>query len=529
MALTATIAELMLEKGRAQAAGALGAGQAWSGALQNIGQGISQIPQQIQQQKAQQQESQLRGIQVDEAQRRIDAEKAMDAAFAGAIKPDGTLDDTALLQHLPGHLVPSVMQNLNAVKKSALDISETHAKLLQQNQDLAAGLMNGVKNSGYDPKLFLAGLKTASANGLMSPDEATQHAIGAIEQGPDYVKSVTDDYINKSQAWQKIGSEQTTANARAISAQTGAERLQAELPNITLQGQKLQAEIPNVGLQGQKLKQEVSGTAPLTAYEQAQLKLAQQRLGVELRKQSFDESQGFNTDDPKAQGAIDMLGTYMATTGTMPAGFRVYGKNSPQFYTAVAANAAQKIQANGASLATNAGAFAANKAALVQQQKMYDSASAFLATADRNSSLLEGTLKKIPDIGSPVFNKPLRAFELSVAGDPNLSQFATYLTSVQNEYAKIITNPNLVGQLTDQSRREAQTLLDPEATVPQIIASVQALRKEGNNRLQSVGEQIQTIRGRMGESGSQPPVGIGSNPNPQTLPKSDPLGLFGKP
>lgn len=160
--------------------------------------------------------------------------------------------------------------------------------------------------------------------------------------------------------------------------------------------------------------------------------------------------------------------------------------------------------------------YKSNAASLAQQQKMQDSVQGFMATADKNAELLQSSLAKIPDTGIPIFNKPLRDFEKSVSGDPNLSQFATYLKSVQNEYARIISQPNLAGQLTDNARQEASALIDPKATVPQIIASVQALQKEGSNRLISVGEQIQRIQKRM----TVVPSG--------SAPKSDPLGLFGR-
>lgn len=141
--------------------------------------------------------------------------------------------------------------------------------------------------------------------------------------------------------------------------------------------------------------------------------------------------------------------------------------------------------------------YKANNASLTANVKMQDAVQGFMATADKNADLLQKTLDKIPDIGVPLFNKPLRLFATSVSGDPNMSQFATYLQSVQNEYGRIIAQPNLAGQLTDSARKEAEALLDPKATVPQIIASVQALKNEGDNRLISVGEQIQRIQKRM--------------------------------
>lgn len=274
------------------------------------------------------------------------------------------------------------------------------------------------------------------------------------------------------------------------------------------------AELPGKVAQSAVQQQVAAGTVGgLTPEQQAQLgqgaqriKLEQQRVNEELRHNKAVEGDGINADSPDAAAAADVLGRFMAQTGRMPVGFRVYGKDSAKFYTQVAAKADEIAKASGTDLGTAAASFAANEGSLKTQQKFYDSAQAFLKTADQNSALLEDTLKKIPDVKSPLFNKPLRAFSQQVAGNPDLSQFATYLTSVQNEYAKILTNPNLAGQLTDAARRETQQLIAPDATVPQILASVRALRAEGNNRLSAIGSQIDTIKGRIQNAPPKPPA-----------------------
>lgn len=161
-----------------------------------------------------------------------------------------------------------------------------------------------------------------------------------------------------------------------------------------------------------------------------------------------------------------------------------------------------------------------NEQSLLKQQQFYDSADAFLRTADKNSDMLAPTLQKIPDTGSPVFNKPLRAFQQSVMGNTELSAFATNLASVQNEYAKILNNPNLTGQLTDAARHEAQVLVSPTATVGQIVRSLQVLKAEGGNRLISIGDQIRKITGRMNGIGS-----VGGGPAPASGNAADPLGI----
>lgn len=160
--------------------------------------------------------------------------------------------------------------------------------------------------------------------------------------------------------------------------------------------------------------------------------------------------------------------------------------------------------------------YKANAGSLTALQKMQDSVQSFMATADKNAGLLEQSLKQLPDTGSPLLNQPLRSFVKNVQGNTAMAPIATYLQSVSNEYARIIAQPNLSGQLTDTARSEAAQLLDPKATIDQMIASVRALNAEGSNRLLSIGDQIKTIQSRMNDApkGNTSPPGGASTPIP---------------
>jgi hypothetical protein len=171
--------------------------------------------------------------------------------------------------------------------------------------------------------------------------------------------------------------------------------------------------------------------------------------------------------------------------------------------------------ASGMDLPTLRAFYKSNAASLSQQQKAADSVQSFMSTADKNADLLKQTLAKVPDSGIPLLNQPLRSFAKNVEGDKNMSQMVTYLRSAQAEYGRIISQPNLAGQLTDSARHEAQDLLDPKATVQQMLASLDALRSEGTNRVVSIGEQIQRIQQRMQNGpGDQKPQAAPPAPAP---------------
>lgn len=266
-------------------------------------------------------------------------------------------------------------------------------------------------------------------------------------------------------------------------------------------------------------------TGQLTAIPSAAITIHNDNAQApELPAWALDSSRpsgdGKNSLDPKI--LMTPNGLYQAAMNLIDNGqFPPTGRGSDKVAVAQRAAINAKVGAiaaeTGMDLPTLRSFFKSNAASLTQQQKMQDSVQGFMATADKNSALLDQTLAKIPDTGSPLFNKPLRDFEKGVLGDENLSQFGTYLRSVQNEYGKIISNPNLSGQLTDSARKEAEDLVSPSATVGQMVASIKALNNEGNNRLVSIGDQIKKIQARM-QSG---PPGA----SPMSTSAADPLGI----
>lgn len=147
--------------------------------------------------------------------------------------------------------------------------------------------------------------------------------------------------------------------------------------------------------------------------------------------------------------------------------------------------------------------FAANKGSLTAFQKSMDTAQSAIDKADLDFSGLEASMAKSKqfDTGSPMLNKPWRAFLTDVAGDTSMADIRARVQSVSNEYARLISQQNLSNVLSDSARKEAEGLLSQNATVGQLIAAGQALRQEGSNRIISMGTQMGRIRDRMSQGG----------------------------
>jgi hypothetical protein len=239
-----------------------------------------------------------------------------------------------------------------------------------------------------------------------------------------------------------------------------------------------------------------------------------------------DPARPVGTDQDRVDPTLGLspAGLYQATntylmTGKFPPVGRGSGVQVQAQRDAILNKVGAMAREAGLDQSTLSALYQKNKDSLGGLIKTSDSVASFIGQADKNSDeLLAPVLAKIPDLGSPYLNKPLRALTRDGLGDADLSQFQTALRSVQNEYARIITQPNLSGILTDTAREEAKQLINPDATVPQILASIRTLKAEGGNRLRSLTDQMNIVQQRMQlpGTGTLPPVRPPATPPPGT-------------
>ncbi len=148
----------------------------------------------------------------------------------------------------------------------------------------------------------------------------------------------------------------------------------------------------------------------------------------------------------------------------------------------------------------------ANQDSLKTLQKQADAVQAFESTALKNTAPLLASAKKIIDSGSPLINLPLREAAAKAAGSGDQAVFNAALDIVTTEYAKIINNPNLSGQLSDSARTEVKALIPEGATLKQVVDVTNLLKNDSENRRTSLAEQIAAIRDRIKKGANPAPV-----------------------
>lgn len=160
----------------------------------------------------------------------------------------------------------------------------------------------------------------------------------------------------------------------------------------------------------------------------------------------------------------------------------------------------------------------ANRASLSKLQQQRDAIGAFEETALKNLDIFIEQAKKISDTGSPMLNRPLRAIQEAGLGSAELTAFNTARRTVIPEFAKILANPGLSGQLSDSARHEIEEVISGNATLKQTLAAADILKRDARNRRESYDDQIAAIRARLSKADAKATDG-------ETTKDNDPMGI----
>lgn len=227
---------------------------------------------------------------------------------------------------------------------------------------------------------------------------------------------------------------------------------------------------------------------PLQALTTKEIEDARQKYAAAGSTANADDSAITFTPD-----ALDMVANQFAMTGVLPP--MGMGKQGTAARAKVINRAAELYK--GLDLASQKAAYESSKKSLDAMQKQFDAISSFENTATKNLDQFLATAAKIVDTGSPLVNKPLRAFAESALGSPEMAAYNTARLTVIPEFAKILNNPNLSGQLSDSARHEIEGLMKGQATLKQTVAVATILKNDVKNRHDSLSDQIKAIQTRI--------------------------------
>lgn len=159
---------------------------------------------------------------------------------------------------------------------------------------------------------------------------------------------------------------------------------------------------------------------------------------------------------------------------------------------------------SGPGLADRRARFNSDRRSLDQIVPKYDAITAFENSAIAQGKVLVGLAQKVDTTGMPVMERWIRAGRKSIAGDEDVSEFHAQIYLFRAEAAKILTNPNLTGVVTDTARKEVEDFLPDKASAKQIERVVKRLEADFILRKTTMADQIQEIKDRMTAGGDAP-------------------------
>jgi hypothetical protein len=112
---------------------------------------------------------------------------------------------------------------------------------------------------------------------------------------------------------------------------------------------------------------------------------------------------------------------------------------------------------------------------------------------DQNIGVLEGTFKEIPNSNVMAINHISRAVARQL-GNEGIAAFDTARAAVSREAARILYNPNLTGQLTNQAVADLEAVHSGDYSVAQLRSVIKIVRQEAGNRKSTLDSQIEEVK-----------------------------------
>jgi len=250
------------------------------------------------------------------------------------------------------------------------------------------------------------------------------------------------------------------------------------------------------------------------------LKLDQQSLDLrerELKARGANGNTGTGAADELDQDTLELAVADVMVDPKQMLNYARY-KNDTAKRTQINKAIAAKLKESGMSpndlIRLRAGA-AGEKKSIADMTKQVNAISNFEELAKFNGNRVLELLDQVDDTGVPWIEGVTRRIKRG-GGDVDAAELQSVLTPFQTEVARIITNPNLVGVLSDSARHEVQEMAAGNMSAKQAKRIINRMFTEMEFRRNSISERIKQAGTNMtGETGlnavpnAAPPAGGG--------------------
>lgn len=485
--------------GQAQARAAEVSGNAWAGAVQNIGQSVSSAVQQATdpRRKIEGVQAEAGAINLAETKKKI----AEADTLQGLIKATPKVD---LGGGVMGYDIPTLTDAIAAKggdPKLVLDhVGPVNDALQQMHAGRIATVKAGalaIQAGGNDPVFAKDFLDLVEQNHVASPQTIAQ--FRAMATTPEGVAKITNYFAGP----QKM--ERGAPGSMAVNPVTGLpiegstipDKPVSVRPGSSLMNPQTGAVIstaptapPEVNPETARHNRELERIASLTVgrQEAANAETARHNRATEAHAAATDNAAPTLTPD-----AIQLTARQFAMTGQLPP--MGMGATGAKVRTQIINAAAEQFK--GLDLPTQIAAFKANQQSLTHTQGTLDNLTAFEKAAGKNIDTFIELTKNLPDTGVPWLNTPLRQLSDKGIGNQYLPAINAARQIASREVARVVNDPGLKGQLTDNARQGVEAMLSGDITIAQLKQVLPVLKSDMANVHASLADQLAAIQQRI--------------------------------
>ena len=154
---------------------------------------------------------------------------------------------------------------------------------------------------------------------------------------------------------------------------------------------------------------------------------------------------------------------------------------------------ANEIGATGGDIAGRKASNIANRTALTAVTKDLAAITPFKEMLDQNAKIAMDLGRKIADDkpNSAFVNRPLLWGKNNLSNRPDIAEYLAQMHFVEVEAARVLTQPRLVGQLTDQAISDMKSVVSGNMTIASTEAVLNRIMADGNNRINAMRTQQQ--------------------------------------
>ena len=152
--------------------------------------------------------------------------------------------------------------------------------------------------------------------------------------------------------------------------------------------------------------------------------------------------------------------------------------------------------------------FKANSGALTSVTKDLSAITPYKEMLDTNIDIAKTLATKAIATDSRLANKSINWLKQNATDNPDVSEYLAQVHFVTTEAARVLSNPRLVGQLTDTAVRDMQGVISGEMPLQSAIRVMDRMKADGNNRVNAMENQHAALVKKMsgGKSSAIPTI-----------------------